>query len=263
MAFEELKERQSVMWGNGPYDAVSETLTDMHHALVDRMQPAPGQRWLDVACGTGRVTELLAATGATVVGVDLSPALVETARERAAALDLEIEYRVGDCERLDGIDDASFDGVTSAVGIMFAPDHAATAKQLARVVKPGGKLGLASWRAEGGVGDLFRLMAPFQPAAPPSSPFDWGNEERVTELLGEHFALEFSSEDSVYEFPSGESYWQLMSTSYGPTKTLVESLDDARREELHAAWNTHYDTLVQGDHVVQSRTYLLVKGTRR
>ncbi len=263
MAFEDLKRRQSVMWGSGSYDPVSETLTDMHELMVERVQPKPGECWLDLATGTGRVAELLAATGATVVGVDLAPALLESARARAAEHGLEIDYQVGDCERLDGIDDASFDGATSAVGIMFAPDHEATAAQLARVLKPGGRLSLASWRAEGGVGDLFRLMAPFQPAPPPSSPFDWGNEARVTELLGEHFELEFSSEDSVYEFPVPEDYWQLMSTAFGPTKTLVDSLDDTRREELHANWITHYDGLIEDGRVVQHRSYLLVEGKRR
>jgi SAM-dependent methyltransferase len=263
MAFEELKERQSVMWGNGGYDPVSATLTDMHELLVERLQPKPGERWLDLATGTGRVAELFAATGATVVGVDLAPALLEQARERAAEQGLEIDYRVGDCERLDGFDDASFDGLTSVVGIMFAPDHAATAAQLARVVKPGGRLGIANWRDEGGIGDLFRLMAPFQPAKPPSNPFDWGNEEIVTGLLGEHYELEFSSEDSVFEYPTSESYWDLMSTSYGPTKTLVDSLDDERREELHGIWLAHYDALVEGDRVVQHRSYLLTTGTRR
>lgn len=263
MAFEELKERQSVMWGTGGYDPVSATLTDMHELLVERMQPKPGERWLDLATGTGRVAELFAATGATVVGVDLAPALLETARLRAAEQGLSIDYQVGDCERLDGIDDASFDGVTSVVGIMFAPDHTATATQLARVVKPGGRLGIMNWRGEGGVGDLFRLMAPFQPAPPPSNPFDWGNEEIATGLLGEQFELEFSSEDSVFEFPTGETYWELMATSYGPTKTLVDSLDEARRNDLHQNWLAHYEGLVDGDRVVQHRSYLLTMGARR
>ena len=220
------------------------------------------ERWLDLATGTGRVAELFAATGATVVGVDLAPALLEQARARAAEQGLEIDYQVGDCERLDGIDDASFDGLTSVVGIMFAPDHAATAAQLARVVKPGGRLGIANWRDEGGIGDLFRLMAPFQPAKPPSNPFDWGTRDRHG-IARRALRAEFSSEDSVFEYPTSESYWDLMSTSYGPTKTLVDSLDDERREELHRAWLEHYDALVEGDRLVQHRSYLLTTGTRR
>src|SRR5690349_3719868 len=113
MAFEELKQRQSVMWGNGPYQKVSDTIDDVHDTLVERLQPRAGERWLDVACGTGAIAERAARAGATVTGVDLAPALIETAKERATAEGLEIDYRVGDCERLDGIDDASFDVAAS------------------------------------------------------------------------------------------------------------------------------------------------------
>jgi ubiquinone/menaquinone biosynthesis C-methylase UbiE len=263
MAFESLKERQSVMWGNGPYDRVAESLTDIHELVIERMQPRAGERWLDIASGSGRVSELLAQRGADVVGVDLSPALVETAKERAAAQGLTIDYRVGDCERLDGIDDASFDGATSVVGLMFAPDHEATAAQLARVVKPGGRVAVASWTSRGGIGDLFRLMGPFQPAPPPSSPFDWGDETRVQELLGDAFELEFELHDSPHRFESGAWHWELFATSYGPTKTLAENLEDERRVELRETWVTHYEALREGGEIVQSREYLLVTGRRR
>jgi ubiquinone/menaquinone biosynthesis C-methylase UbiE len=100
VAFEELKQRQSAMWGNGPYQRVTETLTEMHDTVVERIDPQPGETWLDLACGTGAVAERAAARGAHSIGVDLAPALIETARERAAELGLEIDYRVGDCERL-------------------------------------------------------------------------------------------------------------------------------------------------------------------
>jgi SAM-dependent methyltransferase len=264
MAFEELKERQSVMWGNGPYQKVSDTIDDVHDALVDRLQPKAGERWLDVACGTGAIAERAAHAGAKVTGVDLAPALIETAKERAAAEGLEIDYRVGDCERLDGIDDASFDVAASTCGTMFAPDHEATAQQLARVVKRGGRLGLANWEPEGGLGEMFRMMAPFQPAPPPSSPFDWGREDRVRELLGDAFELRFEHRISPLRLPDGDAFWQLFVTSYGPTKTLAESLDAARREEFHSTFVDFFDTHYRRDGAVEhTREYLLVLGTRR
>jgi ubiquinone/menaquinone biosynthesis C-methylase UbiE len=144
MAFEELKARQSVMWGNGPYQRVTDTITDIHGRVIERLAPGPGVRWLDLACGTGAVAERAARRGADVTGIDLAPALLETARERAAELGLEIDYRVGDCERLDCAD-ADFDVVSSTCGIMFAPDHAATAAELVRVTRPGGRIAVASW----------------------------------------------------------------------------------------------------------------------
>lgn len=259
MANEELKQRQSVMWANGPYERVSDTLTDIHELVLERLAPAPGERWLDLACGTGALSELAALAGADVVGIDLSPGLIETARALAAERGLAIDYRVGDCENLVGVEDASFDAVSSTVGIMFAPDHEATAGELGRVMKPGGRIGLANWTPESGVGDIFRVMGPFQPSKPPSNPFDWGKADRVRELLGDAFDLEISEQDSPLQLESGEAYWELFSTSYGPTKTLAESLEPDRREQLHRAWVGLFD---EGP-MLQHRAYILVEGTRR
>src|SRR4029077_5839757 len=175
---------------------------------------------------------------------------IETAKERARELGLEIDYRVGDCERLDGVDDASFDVVSSTCGIMFAPDHQATANQLARVGRRGGSIGLANWTPEGGLGRMFGMIAPFQPGPPPSSPFDWGRKDRVHELLGDAFQLEIAEKVSTLETADGEEYWQLFSTSYGPTKTLAESLSEERREEFHRAWVDFFEGGYRdGDHI--------------
>jgi ubiquinone/menaquinone biosynthesis C-methylase UbiE len=262
MAYEELKQRQSVMWGKGPYQRITETLADIHELVVDRLAPESGDRWLDLACGTGAVAERAAAAGARVTGLDLAPVLIETAKERAAELGLEIEYVVGDVERL-ALPDASFDKVSSTCGIMFAPDHEAAARELARVTAPGGRIALANWTPTGGLAKMFKVMAPYQPAPPPSSPFDWGDERRVRELLGEWFELELEEHVSTLRVPSGEAYWELFSTSYGPTKTLVDSLGD-RREDLHRDWVDFFETNygVNGE-IVHTREYLLVLGSRR
>jgi 2-polyprenyl-3-methyl-5-hydroxy-6-metoxy-1,4-benzoquinol methylase len=95
MAFEQLKERQSFLWGNAPFEEVADTAADIHRAVVDALQPAHGKRWLDVACGTGQLAELAAAAGADVVGVDFAPPLIETARRRAQERGLDIDCRVG------------------------------------------------------------------------------------------------------------------------------------------------------------------------
>ncbi len=262
MAYEELKQKQSVMWGTGPYQRITDTLTDIHERIIERLSPSPGRAWLDLACGTGAVAERAASAGAPVVGIDLAPALIETARERAAAHGLDIDYRVGDCEALD-VPDASFDVASSCVGVMFAPDHAATASELARVIRPGGRIALAAWTPTGGIGDLFRLMAPFQPAPPPSSPFDWGDEGKVTARLGDAFDLTLERHISPFHTPSGESYWDLFVSSYGPAKTLAERLGE-RREELHWAWVDFFETnhRTNGE-ISHPREYLLVTGTRR
>jgi SAM-dependent methyltransferase len=262
MAYEELKQRQSVMWGNGPYERISETLEDIHDRVIERLAPAPGDRWLDLATGTGAIAERAASAGATVTGIDLAPALIETAKAKAAEKRLEIDYRVGDAERLD-LPDASFDKVSSTLGIMFAPDHEAVARELGRVTAPGGRIALANWTPAGGLGKMFKVMALYQPAPPPSSPFDWGDESRVRELLGGDFELELEEHVSPMRISSGEEYWELFATSYGPTKTLAESLGE-RREDLRRDWVEFFETNYRTDgEIVHTREYLLVSGLRR
>jgi ubiquinone/menaquinone biosynthesis C-methylase UbiE len=262
VAFEELKARQSVIWGNGPYQRITETLSDIHDLVIERMQPRSDIRWLDLACGTGAVAERAAAIGADVTGADLAPALIDTARERARELDLDIDYVVADCEQLE-FEDGHFHAVSSTCGVMFAPDHQAVARELARVTERGGRVALANWTPTSGIADLFRIMAPFQAAPPPSNPFDWGDESRVREQLGEWFELDFETHLSTLEIESGEAYWELFSTSYGPTKTLAESLGE-RREELREAWASFFEeNHRENGKIVHEREYILVLGTRR
>lgn len=266
MAFEELKQKQSVVWGTGPYQNITETIPDLHDRVIDRLAPRPGVKWLDLACGTGAVAERAAKRGADVTGVDLAPALIETAEERAREQGLDIDYRVGDCEDIE-FEDGAFDVVSSTCGIMFAPDHEATARELTRVVKTGGRIGLANWTtAENGLAALFRMMKPFQPTPPAGVgyPFDWGDEQHVQDRLGDAFDLEIERDVSPLKLPNGEAYWQLFSTSYGPTRTLAESLDDERREELHRSWVEFADTeLARDGEIVHEREWILVLGTRR
>jgi SAM-dependent methyltransferase len=265
MPFEELKQRHSVVWGTGPYQNITDTITDIHAVVIERLDPQPGVKWLDLACGTGAAAELAAERGADVTGIDIAPALIETAKERAAERGLDIDYRVGDAENLE-LEDASFDVVSSTCGVMFAPDHEATARELARVVKPGGRIGLVNWTpAEDGLAALFRIMKPFQPPAPEGVgyPFDWGDEQHVRKLLGEAFDLELEGGVSPLQLPSGEAYWELFSSSYGPTRTLAENLDDERREELRRSWVEFADSLSSNGGIEHRREYLLVLGTRR
>ncbi|MGH3099759.1 MAG: class I SAM-dependent methyltransferase, partial [Thermoleophilia bacterium] len=155
MAFEELKAKQGVMWGNGPYARVSDHLKIAHDHLLRAVQPQTGERWLDVATGTGEIARPAARAGAQVTGLDLAPDLIDTARELAAADGLDISFDVGDAEALPYEDD-SFDVVLSCVGVMFAPHHQIAADELLRVCRPGGRIGLLSWTPTGFVGELFR-----------------------------------------------------------------------------------------------------------
>jgi SAM-dependent methyltransferase len=220
---------------------------------------------LDAATGTGAVAILAAKRGADVVGQDLAPVLIDTARERAPAEGVDVRFEVGDAEAMT-YDDATFDVVTSTCGVMFAPAHPAVAHELARVTKPGGRIALACWTPEGGgLGQMFGMMRPFLPPPPEGagSPFTWGKEDHVRELLGDSFDREFEEHDSILRTADGEEYWELFSTSYGPTKTAAEALDDERREEFHQTWVDFFEARREGDEVVHHREYLLTLGTRR
>ena len=264
MAFAELKARQSVVWGNGPYERITNTIRDIHALVIERSDPKPGERVLDAATGTGAVAIIAAKRGAEVIGQDLAPVLVDTARERAAEEDVTVQFEVGDAEDM-RYDDASFDVVMSTCGVMFAPDHEAVARELERVTKPGGRLALACWQPNTGMHDVFKMMAPYMPPPAPGagSPFAWGDRDHVQELLGDTFELVFEEHDSPLTLPSGEDYWELFSNSYGPTKTVVEALEPDRREEFHRAWVEFGDARREGDQMVHHREYLLTLGTRR
>jgi SAM-dependent methyltransferase len=185
MSFEELKARQSVVWGSGAYEPIVEITSEIHEALVAALDGGSGQRWLDIATGTGAVALRAARAGAEVTGVDLAPALIELAGKNAAAQGLNVRFQTGDAEALP-VEDASFDIVSSAIGTQFAPDHRAVARELGRVCRSGGRLGLACWTPTSGVAAMFKVMAPFMPSPIPGvgNVFDWGHPDYVQELLG-------------------------------------------------------------------------------
>lgn len=264
MAFAEFKDRQAAAWGSAPFELISPTIASMHEALVDRLAPKPGERWLDVGCGTGDVAFLAARAGANVTASDLAPALAETARRQASEQGLTVEIDVADCESLP-YDDASFDVVSSSVGAIFAPDHAQAARELARVCRPGGRLGLTAWTPAGRVGEFFRIVSGFAPPPPEGAgtPIQWGERDHARSLLGDAFELSFEELDAPYEAESGEVGWTTFLEGFGPLKTLAGTLPDERREELHREVVELFERDRDGDVIRQPRLYLLTLGLRR
>jgi SAM-dependent methyltransferase len=264
MANEDLKQRQGAMWGSGPFELIEETIADMHDDLVSRLGVNDGEAWLDVGSGTGGISERAARGGADVTGVDLAPALVETAQRRAGEHGLDITYQVGDAEQLP-FEDASFDVVSSSVGAIFAPDHAAVARELARVTRPGGRIGLTAWRPDGKIGDFFRTLAPFSPPPPPGagSPLAWGDASHAQALLGDDFELEFHEGYSVHDSASGEESWELFSKAFGPIVTALGNLPPDRGEELHRAYVELMERDRDGDRIKHERLYTVILGRRK
>jgi len=249
------------MWGSAPWERVAETLAPLHDHLVAELSPRAGERWLDLATGTGAVAIRAARARAKVTGLDLAPRLVETARSWAADEGLDIRFDVGDCERLP-YDDASFDVVASAVGVIFAPDHGAVARELARVCRPGGRLGLVAWLPNPAYSAVLEPFLP-QPEPGAGDPDDWGRVEHVRDLLGEAFELRFVVGRHALRGESAEAIWELLATAHGAFKGLLESLDTHRRSELHSAFVGYLERYRADGGISAPDDYLLVLGVRR
>ena len=263
--FTEFKQRAAVAWSAGAFEEVADSIADVHLALVQALRSSAGDHWLDVGCGAGHVAELAAGAGATVTGIDLSPRLVEVARARATAGGLDVAYSVGDVENL-AVDDASFDVVSSSFGMIFAPDPAAAAGELARDTTPGGRLGFTAWTPEGSIGGLLKTFGAFQPPPPDGvgSPLQWGSEEHVRDRLGADFDLSVERRFSRHEEDSLEEFWAAFSQNFGPVRLLLDNLPPERGAALKAAAFEHYGPKTQPDgRMVDEREYLLVTGVRR
>ena len=222
-----LKESHHATWAAGDYAAIAELIDEIPPAhLLDRVGVQAGHTVLDVATGTGNVAIRAAAAGATVVGLDLAPELFETARPRAEALGLDVEWVAGDAEALP-FPDESFDRVVSAFGVQFTPRHEVTAKELVRVSKPGGAIGVVNWTPEGKVGELFSIMSRYLPPPPAyaSSPPLWGEETHVRALFADgDVELQFERGTTPFRFASAEHYVSFFETNYGPTVKARERL---------------------------------------
>ncbi|MFL5951500.1 MAG: class I SAM-dependent methyltransferase [Gaiellaceae bacterium] len=263
MAFDELKERHAAAWGAAPFEDVVDTIADVHDHLVRELDPQAGEKWLDVGTGTGAVALRAARAGADVTGADLAPVMIETARRLAREEGLEISYDVADAEELP-YGNADFDVVSSSFGLIFAPDHEAASRELARVTKPGGRIGLTAWEPTGATADFFALLGKFQPPPPEGagSPVGWGTEEHATELLESTFDLRFVHGVSHNSAPPEEA-WTQMVTGFGPIKMLYASLDDAKREELRTGYLAYLEPYVRDGVADAPGEYLIILGRRK
>ena len=261
MGFEELKAKLSVVWGSAPWELIAGQMAPLHEHIVRALAAGPGDRWLDVGTGTGAVAVIAARAGADVTGVDLAPGMIETARRLAAEEGLSVRFEVGDAEALP-VPDASFEKVSSAMGLIFAPDHAAAASELARVCAPGGRIGFSAWREDACFFPLTRRYAP-PPLPGQGDAVDWGREEYCEQMLGESFELEFEEGEAPVTGESGEAVWELMLRGSGPFKARHETLDDAQRDALHGEFVGLLERhRVDGGIELPAR-YLFVLGTRR
>ena len=223
------------MWSSGDFSVIGTTLQIVGESLCEAADVTAGSSVLDVACGNGNATLAAARRFANVTGVDYVPALLERAAERARAERLPVTLREGDAEQLP-FDDATFDVALSTFGVMFAADQQRAARELVRVCKVGGRIGLASWTPEGFLGDLLRTVGRHVP--PPSgvaSPLRWGTAEGLAELFGSSVVTVHSvKKDFVFRYESATHFVDVFRRFYGPTFKAFEALGSDQQAALAA-----------------------------
>lgn len=261
-----IKARQQATWSSGDYARVGNTIVLPAELLCEAVDVRAGQRVLDVATGNGNAALAAARRFCDVAGVDYAPTLLADGRRRAETEGLPIDFHEGDAEALP-FPDASFDVVLSTFGAMFAPDQAAVVRELLRVCRPGGKIGMANWTPEGYIGQLFRTMGRHVPPPPGlQPPTRWGDEAAVREIFGDEVSdLRMARQICVQRYPSTSYYIDFFSRYYGPTLKAFEALDSAGQErlaaDLTALVNEHNRS---GDEtLVLHSEYLEIVATRR
>ena len=257
---ETLKSRLKSMWMAGDFGQIAKQIETSAQEFIDRLELKPGDRVLDVACGSGNLSIPAAHAGAIVTGVDIAPNLLEQGRARAAAENLSIQFDEGDAESLP-YDAAAFDVVVSMYGAMFAPRPELVASELVRVCRPGGRIAMANWTPEGHIGQMFKATGKHVP--PPAnmpSPIKWGDEETVRERLRDGIAeLKLTKRMCRFELPfSPAEVVEHFRTYYGPTQRAFEALDTngqaALRTDLERLWSennqaTDNTTRVDGEYL--------------
>jgi SAM-dependent methyltransferase len=260
-----LTARQQQAWATGNFHRIGVSQVVVGERLVRAVGLRAGQQVLDVAAGAGNTSLAAARRFGEVIASDYVPDLLGTAARRAEAEGLPLKTEVADAQNLP-YDDASFDVVLTTFGAMFAPDQDKTAGELLRVLKPGGKLGMANWTPTGFIGQLFALGTRHAPPPPGlNPPSRWGTGEGLQELLGSRGAsLEIRERETDFVYPSPAYMLELYRNWFGPTATAFASMDEAGQAAyssdlmtLYADWNQSPD-----DSVLIRAAYLEVVATK-
>jgi ubiquinone/menaquinone biosynthesis C-methylase UbiE len=229
-----IKTRQQAAWSSGNYSLIGNTLQIVGENLCEAMDLRAGSRVLDVAAGNGNATLAAAHRWCDVTSSDYVPALLEAGRRRAQAEGYDdIHFQEADAENLP-FPDASFDAVMSTFGVMFTPNQEKAAAEMARVCRPGGRIGLANWTPESFIGQLFKTIGKY--VAPPvgvQPPSLWGTRARLEALFGACAAeISTTSRAFVFRYRSPEHWLDVFRTYYGPMNKTFGALDAGKQAAL-------------------------------
>lgn len=223
-----IKQRQQATWASGDYHMIGTQIVLVAEQLIESIDLHASERVLDVATGSGNAALAAARRSAAVVGVDYVPSLLERARRRAESEGLVATFREADAEDLP-FEDGAFDVVTSVFGAMFAPDQQRAAAELARVTRPGGRIGLVAHTPEGYIGELFRTTGRHVP--PPAgirSPVEWGTLPRLQDLFAHVLGdIRVEKRHMVFRYRTPEAYLAYWREFYGPTVKAFEAVGEA------------------------------------
>lgn len=219
-----LKARQQGAWASGDYAVVGTTLQIVGETLCEALDLRSGERVLDVAAGNGNAALAAARRWAVVTSTDYVPALLERGRARAEADGLTIAFQPADAEALP-FENAAFDVVLSTFGVMFTPNQDQAARELLRVCRSGGRIGLANWTPDGFIGQLFRTMGQHLPPPPGAqSPALWGTEARLHALFSSAGTIATQQKVFNFRYRSPEHWLEVFRTWYGPVHKAFATL---------------------------------------
>jgi SAM-dependent methyltransferase len=210
--------------------------------------------------GSNAIALQAARAGAEVTPNDGAAPIAERARADAEDEGIALVADVGSVEHLP-YGEESFDVLASDFGLIFAQDHAKVAAELARVARPGGRIGFTAWKPDPKLGELYRRFTDEPLEGRESS--EWGREEHVELMLAEDFELEFHDGSLWIDASSGEELWELVSTTAPPVRALLAKLDGDGAEEFHRAFVDLYEGYRKGEGICAPRRYLLTTGRRR
>jgi ubiquinone/menaquinone biosynthesis C-methylase UbiE len=263
---EAARNRIKMIWSSGDFGKVAESIQTHADEFVARLGITPNLRILDLACGTGNLAVLAAQKDALVTGIDIAPNLIASAKARAKAMELVIDYEEGDAENLPYAT-ATFDMVMSMYGVMFAAHPEIAAGELLRVTAPGGKIALANWTPTGFIGQMLKTVGAHVPPPPGSvSPILWGVEETVRERLSAGTTeIKCTTRPVAFAYPfSPAETVQFFIEFYGPTlRAYAASSPEkqiALRHDLENLWSKHNQAIDGTTYVVSE--YLEVIATR-
>lgn len=228
-----IKARQQATWASGDFAFIGTTLQIVGELLAEAADVRAGERVVDIAAGNGNATLAAAHRFAEVTSTDYVPELLARGRLRAEAEGLNITFRVADAEALP-FADGTFDVALSTFGVMFAPDHVRAAGEMLRVVRSGGRIGLANWTPEGFIGQLFKIVGTYVPPPPGlKSPALWGTEPHLVSLFGAQAAdIRCVRRNFNFRYLSSAHWIQVFRDFYGPTLKAFAALDAAHQSAL-------------------------------